>query len=656
MALFWCTEALPLAVTALFPIILFPMMGIMDASEVSMEYLKDSNILFVGGLLVAITVEHWNLHKRIALRVLLIVGVRPALLMLGFMLVTAFLSMWISNTATSAMMVPIAHAVLDQLHSSQASSNLEEGSNNPTFELQEPSPQKEETKPDNGQALPVTPAPSEGRVHLSQEHLRLTQCMSLCVCYSASIGGIATLTGTAPNLVLQGQINSLFPQNGNVVNFASWFSFAFPTMVILLLLAWLWLQILFLGFNFRKNFGTGEKMQEQQQAAYGIIQTEHRLLGPMTFAEKAISVLFVILVLLWFTREPGFFLGWGNLAFPNATGESMVSDGTVAIFIGVIMFIIPSKFPGLTQDPENPGKLKAPLGLLDWKTANQKMPWNIVLLLGGGYALAKGSERSGLSEWLGNKLTPLQSVPTPAIGVILSLLVATFTECTSNVATTTIFLPILASMDGDQGQLCPTASHSRPRPSASTLSTSCSPALWPPPWPSCCLWPPHPMPSSSLSGESKCWIWPGRDSCSTSLESWSSHWPSTAGASPSSACTPSPPGLIPTPQPSACPGQPTPPCQAPRLGRSPSAMPRKTYPVPTPLSQEGTPQAPSSRPMAFLLCVCKEGVYAQFPMCQKKRCVRARVCVCVRARMGAPAWMGGVCDVRLSEGGCVQCT
>ncbi|XP_070938673.1 solute carrier family 13 member 2 isoform X3 [Macaca nemestrina] len=495
MALFWCTEALPLAVTALFPIILFPMMGIMDASEiiqrpfpssfespgewqsvgmsvteshklggnvgdsrvfpplshvsawqVAMEYLKDSNILFFGGLLVAITVEHWNLHKRIALRVLLIVGVRPALLMLGFMLVTAFLSMWISNTATSAMMVPIAHAVLDQLHSSQASSNLEEGSNNPTFELQEPSPQKEETKPDNGQALPVTSAPSEGRVHLSQEHLRLTQCMSLCVCYSASIGGIATLTGTAPNLVLQGQINSLFPQNGNVVNFASWFSFAFPTMVILLLLAWLWLQILFLGFNFRKNFGTGEKMQEQQQAAYGIIQTEHRLLGPMTFAEKAISVLFVILVLLWFTREPGFFLGWGNLAFPNATGESMVSDGTVAIFIGVIMFIIPSKFPGLTQDPENPGKLKAPLGLLDWKTANQKMPWNIVLLLGGGYALAKGSEQSGLSEWLGNKLTPLQSVPTPAIGVILSLLVATFTEFTSNVATTTIFLPILASM------------------------------------------------------------------------------------------------------------------------------------------------------------------------------------------------------------------
>nr|XP_012304803.1 solute carrier family 13 member 2 [Aotus nancymaae] len=445
MALFWCTEALPLAVTALFPLVLFPMMGIVDASEVAIEYLKDSNILFVGGLLVAIAVEHWNLHKRIALRVLLIVGVRPALLILGFMLVTAFLSMWISNTATSAMMVPIAHAVLDQLHSMQASGDVEEGSNNPTFELQESSPQKEVTKLDNGQALPVASAPPEGRTHHSQEHLRVSQCMSLCVCYSASIGGIATLTGTTPNLVLQGQINSLFPENGNVVNFASWFSFAFPTMIILLLLAWLWLQILFLGFNFQ-NFGFGENVQERQQAAYGVIQTEHRLLGPMTFAEKAISILFVILVLLWFTREPGFFLGWGNVAFPNAKGESMLSDGTVAIFIGIIMFIIPSKFPGLTQDPENPGKLKAPPALLNWKTVNQKMPWNIVLLLGGGYALAKGSEQSGLSEWLGNKLTPLKSVPSPAIAFILCLIVATFTECTSNVTTTTIFLPILASM------------------------------------------------------------------------------------------------------------------------------------------------------------------------------------------------------------------
>ncbi|XP_003416996.3 solute carrier family 13 member 2-like [Loxodonta africana] len=446
MALLWCTEALPLAVTALFPIILFPMMGILDASEVCIEYLRDSNILFIGGLLVAIAVEHWNLHKRVALRVLLIIGVRPALLILGFMAVTAFLSMWISNTATTAMMVPIAHAVLEQLHSHPAGKDVEEGSNNPTFELQEPIPHKEMTKLDNGQVLPTLPAPSGPRARQSQEQLRFAKGMSLCVCYSASIGGIATLTGTTPNLVLQGQINSLFSQNANVVNFASWFGFAFPTMVILLLMAWLWLQIAFLGFNFQKNFGIGEEAREQEQTVFRVIQTEHRLLGPMTFAEKAVAIFFVTLVLLWFTREPGFFLGWGNLAFPNAEGESMLSDGTVAIFISIVMFIVPSKIPGLTQDPENPGKLKAPPALLNWKTVNEKMPWNVVLLLGGGFALAKGSERSGLSTWLGNQLTPLENVPPPAIAFILCLLVAAFTECASNVATTTIFLPILASM------------------------------------------------------------------------------------------------------------------------------------------------------------------------------------------------------------------
>ncbi|XP_055476361.1 solute carrier family 13 member 2 isoform X2 [Psammomys obesus] len=431
MALLWCTEALPLAVTAMFPIILFPLMGIMDASEVCIEYFKDTNILFVGGLMVAIAVEHWNLHKRIALRVLLIIGVRPALLLLGFMLVTAFLSMWISNTATTAMMLPIGHAVLEQLRGSQK--DVEEGCENPAFELQETSSQKEVTK-------------LEQRAQKTQERHRFSQGLSLCICYSASIGGIATLTGTTPNLVLQGQVNSIFPENGNVVNFASWFGFAFPTMIILLLLAWLWLQVLFLGFNFRKNFGFGQGEEEQKQAAFQVIKTQHKLLGPMSFAEKTVTVLFVVLVVLWFTREPGFFPGWGDTAFANENGQSMASDGTVAIFISLVMFVMPSDIPGLTQDPKKPGKLKAPPAILTWKTVNDKMPWNIVILLGGGFALAKGSERSGLSEWLGDKLTPLQHVPPAATVVILCLLVAIFTECTSNVATTTLFLPILASM------------------------------------------------------------------------------------------------------------------------------------------------------------------------------------------------------------------
>uniref|UniRef100_A0A452HRI2 Uncharacterized protein n=1 Tax=Gopherus agassizii TaxID=38772 RepID=A0A452HRI2_9SAUR len=426
MALFWCMEVLPLGVTALFPVVLFPLMNIMDSTKVCMEYLKDSNMLFLGGLMVAIAVEHWNLHKRIALRVLLIVGVRPALLIMGFMSVTAFLSMWISNTATTAMMIPIAQAVLDQLHKSEQETSpvghVAE-SINKAFELQEEEEKLEDVK------------------QLEEKHLTFCKGMSLSVCYAASIGGIATLTGSTPNL--RG-LGLLFPTNNNVVNFASWFMFAFPTMLLLLALSWIWLQIMFLGFDFRKNlgFGANASMKAKQKMAYRIIKDEHKKLGSMRFAEIAVTVLFLILVVLWFTRDPGFIPGWATNVF-NKNGESYVTDATVVMFISLLMFLIPSEIPTYLYSTKQIPVLPA---LLDWKTVNQKMPWNIVILLGGGFALAKGSEESGLSEWLGSKLTPLQNMSSPIIVLLLCLLVATFTECTSNVATTTLFLPILAAM------------------------------------------------------------------------------------------------------------------------------------------------------------------------------------------------------------------
>ncbi|KFW12003.1 Solute carrier family 13 member 2, partial [Fulmarus glacialis] len=450
MALFWCTEALPLAVTALLPVLLFPLMNIMDSTTVCREYLKDTNMLFIGGLLMAIAIENWHLHKRVALRVLLITGVRPALLLMGFMIVTAFLSMWISNTATTAMMVPIAQAVLEQLHKSemecstvgQASENI-----NKAFELQE-----ESTKP--GSSKETAEKVEEDRKRnenlLEEKHKKFCKGMSLCICYSASIGGIATLTGTTPNLVLQGQVDELFPDNGNIINFASWFSFAFPTMIVLLVLTWIWLQILYLGFNFQKNFGcaANASAKAKEQQAYDIIKEESKKLGSMKFAEIAVLILFILLVLLWFTRDPGFIPGWATVLF-NKSDTSYVTDATVAIFISVLLFIIPSDISSNNRDKQQTGskaKIQAPPALLDWKVVHQKMPWNIVLLLGGGFALAKGSEESGLSSWLGTKLTPLQQIPHPAIAFLLCLLIATFTECTSNVATTTLFLPILASM------------------------------------------------------------------------------------------------------------------------------------------------------------------------------------------------------------------
>ncbi|NXI68364.1 S13A2 protein, partial [Anseranas semipalmata] len=469
MALLWCTEALPLAVTALFPVLLFPLMNIMDSTTVCREYLKDTNMLFIGGLLMAIAIENWHLHKRIALRVLLITGVKPALLLMGFMIVTAFLSMWISNTATTAMMVPIGQAVLDQLHRSEMESKTagQESENiNKAFELQE-----EPTKPNNfeeieqkasvtllflswdlGKSHVLTVEEDKQRNENLQEekHKKLSKGLSLSICYSASIGGIATLTGTTPNLVLKGQVDELFPDNGNIVNFASWFSFAFPTAIVLLFLAWIWLQILFLGFNLQKNFGCAKNASEKakEQRAYEIIKDENKKLGSMKFAEIAVLVLFILLVLLWFTRDPGFIPGWATVLF-NKNDTSFVTDATVAIFISILLFIIPSEIATRARDTEQADrkpKIQAPPALLDWKVVHQKMPWNIVFLLGGGFALAKGSEESGLSSWLGTKLTPLQEIPHPAIALLLCLLIATFTECTSNVATTTLFLPILASM------------------------------------------------------------------------------------------------------------------------------------------------------------------------------------------------------------------
>ncbi|XP_034460630.1 solute carrier family 13 member 5 [Hippoglossus hippoglossus] len=459
MAVYWCTEVLPLAVTALLPTLLFPFFGIMQSKDVCMQYLKDTNLLFVGGLMVAVAVEHWNLHKRIALRVLLFVGVRPALLMLGFMGVTAFLSMWISNTATTAMMVPIVQAVLSQLNNSEAEvpQILSSEEQDQTSESDGKQPQTEKQSDEQGTVV-VTflDATVEAARHQeAAERRKMCKGMTLCVCYAASIGGTATLTGTGPNLVLKGQMNQLFPQNGDVINFASWFGFAFPNMILMLTLAWLWLQFVFMGFNFKKTWGCGSVKTEKDIAAYNVIREQHRLLGPMSFGEISVLGLFTLLVVLWFTRDPGFVNGWATELF-NSKAE-YVTDATVAIFIAVLLFVLPSKPPSFcsrrnhsldTVPPPPPGPTPA---LLTWKVAQKKLPWGIVLLLGGGFALAKGSEVSGLSQWMGDQMTPLQSIPPWAIAIILCLLIATFTECTSNVATATLFLPVLASMSQSIG-------------------------------------------------------------------------------------------------------------------------------------------------------------------------------------------------------------
>ncbi|XP_069857830.1 Na(+)/citrate cotransporter [Dipodomys merriami] len=426
MAIYWCTDVIPMAITSLLPALLFPLLKIMGSKQVCVQYMTDTNMLFVGSMIVAVAVERWNLHKRIALKTLLIVGARPTRLMMGFMGVTAFLSMWISNTATTAMMVPILEAMLRQMEMTTAA-------------LEKPTEMEERGRGRKQDSHSAEKA-------MATEKKNMYKALNLSVCYAASIGGTATLTGTGPNVVLLGQMQELFPHSKDVLNFASWFAFAFPNMLLMLSCSWLWLYI----FYMRSRHGAikGKNTKEGETAAYLVLEEEYRKLGALSFPEISVMLCFLLLIVLWFTRDPGYMNGWLSIAWIEGE-KKYCTDATAAIFVAVLLFVFPSKMPNFNIFNKSEADKKTPFyppALLDWKGAQQKIPWGIVLLLGGGFALAKGCETSGLSEWMGKQLEPMGALSPTLITLVLALLVAMCTECTSNVATTTLFLPIFASM------------------------------------------------------------------------------------------------------------------------------------------------------------------------------------------------------------------
>ncbi|SDL31194.1 solute carrier family 13 (sodium-dependent dicarboxylate transporter), member 2/3/5 [Salinimicrobium catena] len=361
MALWWVTEAVPIAVTALLPILLFPLTGALDIGSTTSAYGDKYVFLYLGGFLIAIAIEKWNLHKRIALSIINLIGTDVKFIILGFMVATAFLSMWISNTATSVMMLPIGTAIISQLQDDPATAKNE----NAFF----------------GKAL------------------------MLAIAYSASIGGIATLIGTPPNLVLAGVVQKLY---GIEISFLQWAKLGIPVSIVLLLICWKYLTRFAFDLSSLK-FPAGKAEIASLLAG----------LGKMSFQEKVVLTVFSLTAFAWITRS---FLLQPIVPF--------IDDTIIAIAAGSILFALPA------GNGER---------VLHWEDT-VRVPWGIIILFGGGMALAKAFGETGLAVWLGEQLTALEDLPLYLLVLVVVAAVNFLTEVTSNLATTAMLLPILAPM------------------------------------------------------------------------------------------------------------------------------------------------------------------------------------------------------------------
>jgi sodium-dependent dicarboxylate transporter 2/3/5 len=373
MAILWISEAIPLAATSLIPLIFYPLTGILSTEEIASSYINSIIFLFLGGFLIAIAMEEWSLHKRIALKIITLFGGSPASIIIGFMASGAFLSMWISNTATALMLLPIGLAVIQKLESEFGETNIH----------------------------------------------NYSVILFLSIAYSCTLGGVATLIGTPPNLVMVKMLNVLFPQAPEI-SFGNWMLLALPVSILMLFAVGILLTKIL--FRVDKTVKLDKKF----------IQDEYNKLGKFSFEEKTVSIVFAITALLWIFRSDimlGFATipGWSNL-LPHS---DFVNDGTVAITMAFILFLIPSKA----------GKR----ALLS-HTAFSKVPWGIILLFGGGFALAKGFSSTGLSNFIGEQLTGLQNIHPVFIIIITAFTISFLTELTSNTAVTQMIIPIVASV------------------------------------------------------------------------------------------------------------------------------------------------------------------------------------------------------------------
>ncbi|MGM0947199.1 MAG: SLC13 family permease [Bacteroidota bacterium] len=363
MAIWWISEALPIAATAFLPLIFMPTLGILPIADTSANYMHPTVMLYMGGFLMATGIEKWNLHRRIALSIINLIGTDLRTIVLGFILATGFLSMWISNSATSLMMLPIGLAVVKQFQSQ-----------------------------------------IENNTSLSQN---LGKNIMLGIAYGASIGGIATLIGTPTNTIMVAVISDLYDYT---IGFNEWFLFGLPLSLFLLFVTWYYLI----------SYANPLPKKFKLENAKSIVAKQLADLGKMSYEEKSVLIVFGLVCFSWIFRE--------YLLQPLIPA---IND-TIIVLTGVVLLFV---LPDSTKTKR----------ILDWKTA-ERIPWGILILFGGGLALAQGFQATGLAVWIGQKFTLIDGVGFFILLLIIVASVNFLTEVTSNVATASMLLPILASV------------------------------------------------------------------------------------------------------------------------------------------------------------------------------------------------------------------
>ncbi|XP_064461387.1 Na(+)/citrate cotransporter-like [Ornithodoros turicata] len=440
MSLYWIVEPIPLGATSMIPVALLPLLGLMRTEEICDFYMNETNMMFIGTLTMAIAIEHSNLHQRLALKTLCLTGAGIRRLVLGLMLISMFLAIWINNVAITAMMMPVVDSLVVELFGKKEAEGEEcndvmtekmslkcvEAKQNgyakvPTSE-KELVAYQEECCP----AEEVLSSPSEvDGITIEQCRKRIRVLFYLSVVYGANTGAITTITSAPSNIIFKFVIEDLYKDRAPV-DYASWMFFAIPITVLSTVLFYFAIIALF--------FWKRPEMDRCCTSGSDIIRQNYKALGPIRFHEVAVGSLFLLLVFLWIFRDPMFAKGWATYF-----GAVKPKDATAAMMVVVLLFMIPAQPTDIVRSPP----------LVSWRLVQAKLQWSVILLVGSGFALAESTRVCGLSQKIGHFLGGLGHLQPFVLMIVLAVICSVISEVICNAGLVTLLLPIFATLAED---------------------------------------------------------------------------------------------------------------------------------------------------------------------------------------------------------------